>query len=181
MAGVQQLGLELGEIHVGRTLGAARLARQTVTQGLVQLSRSQRATFEAPLQRRPDRVGATSGGLNLIADGDEGGTHGGRLLEAPAAAVALLQVAHERSIPIDEAELRHEGQHQIGADTEAQVSIDLEATLIDDLAGIHHPFGIEQILDLVIRGHQLRSEVIRDVLGTRDPDPVLGRERSPKP
>ena len=59
-----------------------------------------------------------------------------------------------------------------------EVTVDPIATVVDDLARIHDPIGIEEALDAEGGLDQLRSELRLDVFGARQPDAVLGGQRS---
>jgi len=178
--GVQELGLEQSEVDIGRALSLARLAREAVAQSQLQLGRTQ-ACGEPSFQGGTDGVGTPPGGHDLLAGGDEGRTHGRAGLATPPAAVALLEVAHERPVLLDESDHRLERELERVAVTEAEVGVDAIPSRVDDLARVEQALGIEELLDAPRRLYQPRPEVIGQVLGARDTDAVLGGQRAAEP
>jgi hypothetical protein len=156
---------------------SARLARQTRAQGLAEL-RVADAPGEPALQGRPQKVGASAGGVGLLGGGDEGRAHGGRHLAAAAAAVALLEVGHETQVALDEPQPFHRRQADCGAGFQTQVAVQRPASGVHHFAGIQALVGIEQRLDLPVDLHQIVTQVGRGVLGAGHAQAVLAAQRA---
>ena len=98
--------------------------------------------------------------VDLLARGHVGGAHGRGVLTATAAAVALLEIAHKRPIPLDVAEHGQKRQLDLMARALAEVRVNREPAVRDDLARVQHVLGIEELLELAGGFHEFRAEVL---------------------
>src|SRR5262249_464330 len=116
-------------------------------------------------------------GHHFLTGCDESRTHDGRIFAAPAAAVALLEVADERMVFERECEPRFERQFDGSGEVISQVIVDL-VTEAKNLSGIENIFWIERALDLAHNSEQGITELVTHVFCARDTDPVFGGDRS---
>ena len=95
-ARVKQFRLQQRQVHVGRAFRGAGPAGQAIAQCRLQLLRAQRVALDfAQFEHRANGIRAAAGGHDFLAGRNERGTHGRRLLQATAAAVALFQIGGE--------------------------------------------------------------------------------------
>ena len=177
VAGVQQPGLEQGEIDVGRAFLRAGLAGKAVAERGFQFRRAQRIADAAQFQRGANGVGASPGGHDFLAGGDEGGAHGRGVFAATAAAVALFQVADEGAVLGRESQDGRERELQRRAG-QAEAGVNMIAAVGNDLAGIEGVPGIEGGFDVAGELHQFRAEVVGNKFGAGDADTMFGGERT---
>ncbi len=172
---VEQFGLEQGQVHVGGAFGGAGAAGQAVADGLFQLVGEERPRrgFDAPLQHGPDDVGPAPGGHELLAGGLEGGAHGGPVLAAAAAAVALLQVAREGLVLGGVGQHRVEGHGNGRAVALAQARVAAPFAGVDYLAGVEQVRRIEGMLHPAHDVEQHGADMLRHKLGVGDAHAVL--------
>ncbi len=143
---VQEFGFQQRHVDVGGAFGRAGFAGEAIAQRGVQLRAAQRvaAGHAAQLERGANRVGPPARAHDFLAGGDEGRAHRGRFLAAAAAAVALLQVARERAVLRGKGQHRREGQLEFAARSLAQLGVNLEAPVGNDLARVEQVVRVER-------------------------------------
>ena len=125
---MHQFRFEQRQIHVRRAFWRAPFARETIAQCGVQFRRTQRiVSANAQFQRGPDYVGAAASGHDFLVGGHKCWTHDASFFKATAAAVALFQVADERTV------FKCEGEH--GLEWKFQRSREVFAQMIVDSGG----------------------------------------------
>src|SRR5207237_8370828 len=125
-----------------------------------------------------DVVAPSTAGYEFFAGGEKGRAHCRRVLPTTTAAIALLKVADEGSIFEGEGEPGRELQIDGSGKIFAQTGINLKTASAENLSRIHPVPRIENAFDLAHRSKQFVAQLFAHVFRARDPDAVLGRERT---
>ncbi len=173
------IGFQQRQVDVGRTFRRAGFAREAVAQRRFHFPGAQRIALEAAqLQRRADRVGPAARGHDFLARGDKRRAHGRRLLETAAAAVALLEIAHERTVLGRERQPRLERQFQRRARAQPQICVNPVTVVGNDFPGIEQLVRVEGFLDLPHQQKHLFADLLLEKFRSRNAHAVLTGERS---
>ena len=184
--------LKQRQIHVRRTFRRATLARETVAQRSVELGGFQRiVSVCSQFERGPNDVGAAACGHHFIMCRDERRAHDAALLEAAAAAIALLEVAEER--PVFEREREHWLKWKLERASkilsEVSVNPGRDAALrrpvgaarrpyLENFSRVKNIFGIERSFDFAHHFQQLIAKLVAHIFGARDANAVLSGQRT---
>src|ERR1700736_370708 len=134
-------------------------------------------SIAAQFERAPDNVGATACRHDLVAGRNERRAHDWRVLATTPAAVALLEIADERSVLEGEGQTWLERQLDWFREIIAEVIVDLVGEP-ENFSGIENIFWIERALDLAHDIQERIAELLAHVFRAGDPDSVFGRERT---
>src|SRR6267378_8484880 len=132
----------------------------------------------SPLQHFPDHICSTAGGHDFLAGREKGRAHGRRILATPTAAVALLKIADEGAVFEREGESWRERQLNGPFEIFAQMRVNSKTSISENFSWIHPPTRIEHVFDLAHQFEQFVAELGAHIFGARNPNAMLGRERS---
>src|SRR5262245_9875967 len=104
--------------------------------------------------------------------------HDAALFEAAAAAVALFEVACERSILKCKCEQRLKWNFERTTEILTQMTVDLVSAIRENLSRIENVLRIERAFDFAHHLEQLIAKLVAHIFGTRDTHAMLGGERT---
>ena len=138
---VLKLRFEQSHVHIGGAFVRACPAGKTIAQRGFKLGRFQRVTIFQPaqFQRSANSVGASARGHDFVARGNEGRAHRRRLLEARAAAVALLQISDKRLV------LGRERQHGFKRSREFKTRAQIAIDLVNEKGGVGGKYKVAPV------------------------------------
>ena len=128
------------------------------------------------LERGADDVRAAACGHDFFSGRHERRAHNAGLFAATATAVALLEIADERTV--FECKREHRLKRKLNRPLEvlAQMIIDLVPAVVEDFSGIENVFRIECMFDCAHHFEQLVAQLFAHVFRARDADSVLSRK-----
>src|ERR1035441_2080595 len=134
--------------------------------------------YPTQLKRGANRVGPPAGAHYFLPGGYVGRAHRRRFFAAAAAPVALLQIACERAVLRSKGQHRREGQLEFTTRSLAQIGVNLESPIGNDLARIEEVMRIKRSLDFAHYAQQAVAELLSHELSPRDPDAVFAGQRA---
>src|SRR5580704_3910649 len=172
---MHQFCLEQREIHVGWAFRCAPFARETIAQCGIQFRRMQRiVSIDPQFQRSADYVCAATRRHDFFMGGHERWAHDAGPFKTTATAVALFQVANERTIFECEAEYGLERKLQRSREVFAQMIVDSVSAIRENFSWIKNVFRVANSLDLAHYSEQLIAELLAHVFRACDAHTVLG-------
>ena len=179
-ARMQQFRLQERHVDIGRAFGGAGFARETIAQRRIELRRKQRILL-MPRNSNAARMALARPRVDMISSpvAMNVGHMRRRVLEAAAAAVALLQVGGEGTVLGREREHRFKRQFQRIARAHAQVAVNFIAAVGNDFARIEQIMRVEGLLDLPHELVNLLADLVPEIFGARNADAVFAGQAFP--